>query len=120
MLIAETLKHHGIHHFSFENEMVKASLVKRFSRTLQDCVHKYLTSKSTDRYIDILPRLVEAYNETKHSSMGEAPNDVDRANQSNLFDKMYELKAIGAFQKMGHAVRITKARGAFEIRYTPN
>lgn len=57
---------------------------------------------------------------------GEAPNDVDRAYQSYLFDKLYELMTVGVRRKTAtlfkieDAVRITQARGAFKKGCTLN
>ena len=123
--VADVLKKYGVKHFSTENETIKASMVERFNRTLRDKIHRYLTAKNTNRFIDVLPMLVDAYNDAEHSALGMAPNDVGPDNQSDLYFKLYEGdRSQNALTKtplrVGDAVRMSKARGAFERGYTPN
>ena len=123
--MVDVLKKYGVKHFSTENENVKASMVERFNRTLRDKLHRYLTAKNTNRYIDVLPMLVDAYNDAEHSALGMAPNEVGPDNQYDLYLKLYEGgQSRSALTKtplaVGDTVRMSKARGAFERGYTPN
>ena len=62
-----------------ENEEVKASIVERFNRTLKTRIWKYFTAHNdTRRYIDVLPQLVNAYNNTTHSSTKMKPAQVEK------------------------------------------
>jgi len=54
--------------YSTENEE-KSSIVERWNRTMREKMFKYFSTNSTRKYIDILDRLVEDYNNTTHSSL---------------------------------------------------
>ena len=43
------------HHFSTENENLKATVVERVNKTLRGKIQRYLTHANTHRYIDALP-----------------------------------------------------------------
>ena len=114
--------------FSSENETIKSALVERFNRTLRGKIHRYLTWKRGERYIEALPSMVRSYNTSYHSSIGMAPRDVTYANQERVWHNLHgdgRLNADRARTKTprfrdGQHVRISKARGAFERGYTPN
>ena len=61
------LKKEGIRHFSTLGD-AKASIVERFNRTLKSRVYRYFTAVNTTQYFDILPSLVQRYNEDVHVS----------------------------------------------------
>ena len=44
-----------------ENED-KSSVVKRWNRTMKNRMWKYFTANNTQKYIDVLPSMVEKYN----------------------------------------------------------
>ena len=120
------LKSSSIHHFSTENETIKASIIERFNRTLKDKIHRYLTATGRPRYIHVIDDLVQAYNTSIHSSIGMKPNEVTFSNQEDVwYLKNEELASnLNATRQLkftiGDHVRISKARGAFERGYTPN
>lgn len=41
-------------------------IIERFNRTLRARIDKYMTTHKTKKYIDVLDKLVENYNETEH------------------------------------------------------
>ena len=53
--------------YSTENEE-KSSIAERWVRTIKEKMWKYFTDNNTYKYIDVLPDLVEDYNNTVHSS----------------------------------------------------
>jgi hypothetical protein len=125
--VKELLKRYRVEHFSTDDDKVKASMVERFNRTLREKIHRYLTAKKSHGFLDVLQKFVDSYNETEHSSIGMAPNDVGDHNQSEVFDELYESKSPVAIRqsgktplRVGDTVRIAKARDAFERGYTPN
>ena len=124
--VTQKLKHFNIKLFSTENEVIKASIVERFNRTLRNRIYRYITKHDSNHFIDILPELVLSYNKTPHTSTGIAPDLVTRDNQEEIWFKLYE-KDISLSDvihksslKIGDFVRISKARGTFERGYTPN
>ena len=71
------LKKNGVELWLSENEDVKASMVERLNRTIKNRIWKFCTANNdTRRYIDILPQLVNAYNNTIHSSTKMKPSQV--------------------------------------------
>ena len=54
--------------YTTENEE-KSSVVERWNRIMKERMFKYFTANNTRRYIDIVDRLVQNYNNTKHSSI---------------------------------------------------
>ena len=63
--------------YSTENEE-KSSVVERWNRTMKEKMFKYFSANSTRKYIDILDRLVEDYNNTRHSSTGFTPKEASK------------------------------------------
>lgn len=123
--VQSLLRQKGVKHFSSENETIKAAIVERFNRTLGRKIYRFMTDRRTKRFIDVLDRLVDGYNEEHHSSIGMSPVQVNRSNQEEVWLKLYEDGARFSTTKLpklnvGDTVRISKARGAFERGYTPN
>ena len=102
----------------------KASIIERFNETLKQCMFKYFTANKTLTYIPILQKLVSAYNNRKHRSIGTAPNRVTLVNQSEIWKKQYENYFLG-YRKgkfkysTGDNVRISKLARQFRKGYLP-
>lgn len=106
------------------NPEIKAAIVERFNRTLKERLWRYFTHKNTQRYIDVLPQVVQAYNNACHSSIGMAPNEVtlDNAARARAYlQKRYppRLKGRPRFRK-DDVVRISKTKGTFQKGYEAN
>ena len=119
------LKRNGVKHFSSENETIKASLVERFNRTLRARLHRCMTARGTERILDVLPKIVKAYNDSYNTAIGMSPNEVTESNQESIHQRLdiganIPKTGPGDRLKTGDLVRITKARGAFERGFTPN
>ena len=90
--------------------------IERFNKTIRDKINKYLLVKDTKRFIDILPQLIENYNNTKHSSIKMTPNEaftLPIMSEINFFEKQkgYEVKdEILKEYKVGDKVRIKLER----------
>ena len=81
--------------YSTENEE-KSSIVERWIRTMKDKMWKYFTDKKTNRYIDVLPDLVEDYNNTVHSSIKITPVEASKKKNEltvwrNLYPDRYKI-----------------------------
>ena len=63
--------------YSTENEE-KSSIVERWIRTMKEKMWKYFTDNNTYTYMDVLPELVEDYNNTVHSSIKMTPIDASK------------------------------------------
>jgi hypothetical protein len=55
---------------------------------MKERMYIYFTEKSTHKYTDILQKLVDAYNNSKHRTLGISPNQVDKKNEASLWKKM--------------------------------
>ena len=63
--------------YSTENEE-KSSVVERWNRTMKEKMFKHFSANSTRVYISILDKLVEQYNNTKHSSIKMTPVEASK------------------------------------------
>jgi hypothetical protein len=105
----------------------KASMIERFNKTLKTMMWKVFTARGNHKWIDILPALMEVYNERKHSALKMSPlkaSALDVAGQKTLWEHQYGGIAVPRRVKpkypIGSLVRIFRAKGTFEKGYTPN
>ena len=125
------LKKEGITHFTTHSEK-QANYVERFIKTIKGKIYRYMTEKSSNRYIDILPNLVRSYNNTWHSGILSEPVNVNKENESRLWWQMYwpEEEYIKKEKpcdkrnrqkkfifKVGDKVRISYLRKSFQREY---
>ena len=64
-----------IHMYSTHNEG-KAVVVERFNRTMKSRMWRHFAASSTNIYINVLPKLLEDYNNAKHQSIGMTPTEA--------------------------------------------
>ena len=120
----ELLNKNKITLYSTENEE-KSSVCERWNRTIKTKMWKQFTVQGNTMYLDMLPKLVEQYNNTKHSSIKMTPIEAsEKKNEGlvyfNLYGDMETLKQKPKF-KVGDKVRISKyKRKVFDKSYTPN
>ena len=110
--------------YSTENEE-KSSIVERWNRTMKNIIWKYFTANNTQEYIDVLPSMVEKYNNTYHRSIMLTPSDTgDPSNYQHVHNAFYAKvnarKATSPNFHVGDKVRITRKKGTFEKGFTPN
>jgi hypothetical protein len=143
------LKQLGIHLYFIYSDK-KAAIVERFNRTLKEKMWRFFTKNKTKRYIDVLDKLVDSYNNTFHRAILMKPNEVSKQNESSVFFNLYgenkrlqqkneknkllitkkNIKKIHKnnfnrkFSKIkfrvGDLVRISKNKHIFEKGYTAN
>ena len=106
--------------FSFrcvKNPDVKLSDVERAHRTIRDRLYKYFTNNGTYRYIVVLHKIVQAYNDTVNSSTGMAPSRVTDSDILAIWKRMKEkrirIRAVRAKLRAGQHVRISKEKMKF-------
>ena len=92
-------------------------------------MYKRFTMQNHTVYIDILPKILSSYNNSKNRSIGMTPNE---ARQPENYEKVYfkmmgdepSVRAglrTGTVLKIGDTVRISKyKRKTFDKGYTPN
>ena len=80
----------------------KSVIVERFNRTLNEKIHKYLTAKNTNKYIDNLQNIVNTKHRTlSHGERKMSPNDA-LANPILAKENMYRRHKF----RVGDKVRI--------------
>ena len=121
--VQQLFRKNGIKHFTTENE-TKAAMVERFNRTLKTRLWTYMTANNTDRYIDVLDKVVHSYNHSVHRSIGMRPADVKPVHVSKIFHRLYgRYFATSSAQPkvpIGQTVRVSSQKTAFDKGYRPN
>ena len=100
-----------------------AAYIERFNRTIQSKIHKFITERQDERYIDHLQDLVKSYNNTRHRMINMTPFEAE----SNPEAEMYINKLISKREmmqrvikpslKIGEHVRISKEKTKFSRGY---
>ena len=120
----ELLETNNITLYSTENEE-KSSLCERWNRTIETKMWKQFTVQGNTQYLDILPKILEQYNNTKHSYIKMTPVEGrKKKNENTLYFNLYGyMKQLSSKPKfrVGDKVRISKyKRKVFDKGYTPN
>ena len=110
-----------IKYFSTKSDK-KAAVVERFNRTLKTMMWKYFYKNKTYNWLDVLDKLTENYNNTKHRSIGMKPIKVNKENEFEVWKRLFggakDFKA--PEYKVGDSVRIHKYKSIFTKGYEPN
>lgn len=108
----------GIIIYSTHSYEIKATIAERVIQTIKRKLYKYMTAYNTKKYIDILPDIVNSYNNSPHSSLGQGqtPRMVHSMKSeeeiSNQFYRMYKKgvprkKSFISSLTVGDTVRIS-------------
>lgn len=123
------LKEKNVHHFTSQNQTIKCAIVERFIRTFKMRLFKYVTSTGTERYLEDLQNIVNAYNNTHHRTIKMAPNEVTVTNEREVFLITHNYRSerdmrMGAKRRtnisIGDNVRIKHAKESFIRGFLPN
>ena len=119
----DLLAKNNIEIYSTENEE-KSSVCERWNRTIKEKMYKRFTMQNNTVYIDILPKILASYNNSRNRSIGMTPNGNRKPENYgkvyfDLYGDLAESQKKPAF-KIGDAVRISKyKRKTFDKGYTP-
>ena len=124
--VKNLMKMRGVEIYSTENEE-KSSVCERWNRTIKTMMWKQFTIQNNTQYLDILPHIVEKYNNRKHSSIKMTPVEASlKKNEDQVYMNLYgslrvaPLKLVPKFS-VGDHVRISKfKRKVFDKGFTPN
>ena len=97
-------------------------MVERVNRTIKSRIQKYFYKNKTKNWIDILEKVVVNYNNTPHSVIGIAPNQVSESNRKQVYKRMYPdlgLRTVCKL-KVGDRVRKIINKDIYEKGYTKN
>jgi hypothetical protein len=117
------LKHHGIKHYTTENQEIKAAVVERLQRTIKSKMFRYFTHTNAYRWIDALQEIMSSYNQSHHSSINMRPVDVTYENQETVWLTLHDTDSLNneinyKFQT-GDKVRVSKYSTVFQKGYLP-
>ena len=110
--------------YSTENEE-KSSVCERWNRTIKDKMYKRFTMQNNTVYVDILPKILASYNNSRHRSIGMTPFQARKPeNYGKVYFNLYGDLARDDKKtefRVGDRVRISKyKRVTFDKGYTPN
>lgn len=123
-VMQKMLTDRGIHLYSTFSSK-KAAIIERFNRTLKSKMWKIFSLRGSYKWIDILSKLINEYNDTKHRTIGMKPNQVNKRNEQQLLNTVYNYRHTitnthkPKFQ-IGDPVRLSKYKNLFDKGYTPN
>ena len=119
------LKRNSIILYHTQNEE-KSSVVERWNRTMKNKMWKMFSANNNTVYWDKLDKLLDHYNNRKHSSIKMSPTEASKkGNEKQVFANLYEneifLKPGKPKFSIGDKVRLSKyKRKVFDKGYTPN
>ena len=83
------MKKYEIIHFFTKNRDIKCAIVERFNKTLKNKMFRYFTLKGNRKYIDVIDKILESYNNSYHRSIKMTPNQVTIGNSNIVFSNLY-------------------------------
>ena len=90
----------------------KAVVVERFNRTLKEKMWRYFTESQSNKYLEVLPQILSAYNNTFHSTIKMTPvQGSKKENEHKIRYVSYPVKEKPKF-KIGDRVRIYKYKSS--------
>ena len=102
----------------------KNAIAERFIRTLKEKIWRYFRLKGVAKWDSILPKIVDSYNDTPHSSIKMRPKDVDNANSHIVFNTLFPNAVVKKKPKLslGDIVKFSKTfktmQKSYEGRYS--
>jgi len=78
-----------------------APFVEVFNKTIKTKLIKYMSLHDTKNWSEFLPQVLEAYNNTKHSATGVAPNEVSSKNELQVAMKLRKHAKLGNYPDLG-------------------
>lgn len=122
--MTQLLEMYKINRYSTFSAM-KAAIVERFNRTLKRKIYEQFSLRGNYKWVDLIQRLVDEYNGSRHRTIKMAPKDVSSGNEQELLDTVYNykkiihIKSIPKF-KVGDHIRLSKYKHVFEKGYLPS
>lgn len=119
----DLMRKYNINHYSSYSNL-KSSIVERVNRTLKSMMWKDFSLQGSYKWLDLLPKITERYNSTKHRTTGYKPIDVTSKNATKILKTAFNhIKTVDPKPlkfKVGDSVRLSKYRSVFDKGYTPN
>ena len=111
------LKKYKIKYYNCACPIKKCVIVERFIKTLRGRLSRYLTHTRQNKYIDVLPKIVAAYNNSYHRSIKTTPKSASD-NPSLIQRELPKLRFSKAKYKIQDVVRLVRTKKHFEKEAT--
>ena len=120
------LKEHNVNFYTTRNYDVKANFVERLAKTIKKRLSKYMYSKQTNKWVEALPKIIQGYNNSVHSSIKIAPSAVNESNEAALWKQQYlppqdgkqKTKRLKPYKfQIGDVVRVAYNKTRFQKYY---
>ena len=104
----------------------KCAHVERLNRTIKNKLEKIFTATNDRNWVDVLDKVMAAYNDSVHSTTKFRPNDVNDTNRWQVFDAIVRRTRPPHTVKqkpplpVGTRVRISREKGIFGRGYEAN
>ena len=111
---------YAINHFrANSNSKFKASIVERVIRTLKTRLERYFQKTKTVKWVNVLDEFVSDYNDTPHSKIGLAPNEVTEKTSKQVYNTLFPHKGLIITCKLnlGDKVRVLLEKNNFDKGY---
>lgn len=117
----------NIIYFTTQNSTIKCAMVERVNRTLKNRIFRFMTHKGTKKYIDVLPDIVQSYNDSIHRTTKMAPSDISIDDEPVVFENIYHTPNLLSMKtikykpklKIGDTVRQKYDINSMEKSYYP-
>lgn len=126
-----TLRKRNIRFRHARNPDIKAAVVERLNRTIRERMWRYFSHKNTSRYVEVLQKIIHAYNHTVHSGTKMKPCDVNIYNAAEARENLENRAMRQTVNRRGRGqvrnkyavgtyVRISRTKNTFERGYEKN
>ena len=121
--VKSVFKSRSIHHFVTQNE-TKANYAERCIQTIKSKLTRYMRSKQSHKWVDVLADVTSGYNNSFHRSISKAPAQFNKQDENRMWDDLvdsvskFPTKQVPYKFKIGDVVRISKLRHSFHRYYS--
>ena len=91
------------------------SIIERFNRTIRTMIDDYMIAYNTKKYYNILPKLINNYNNRTHSTIGDKPININEEKEEEII-KDKKLEYFDVKQKINEEFNITDKVRLLKIR----
>ena len=106
----------------YTNSDLKAVIIERFNRSLRELMMKQFVKNNNTVWYNILPDLINTYNNRYHQTIKMKPKNVNKLNEKHIKNTVYNYDITNKkpIYKIGDLVRISLKRRALFDKPTGN
>jgi len=116
--VQDLLKTRGITHYVLSG-VHKASIVERFQRTIKTSLEMYFYAKKKKRWLDIIQKLIQSYNNRFNRTIKMAPAKISYSNFESVYKELYPKNTSKRLCRLhkGDLVRVAIKKSDFSKGY---